>query len=176
MKILISPHSDDAVLFASYTILREKPLVITVTHSTLQGNNGNERVLEDYEAMRILGVSVCFLGIDENKLTKDILYEKLEMFKDSQDDELVFIPSYEDNGNPHHNLINEVAKELWGDIDYGRVKEYKTYTGLEDRSIGKEIVPTEEELELKKKAMLCYQSQIRNPLTNHYFSTTKEYQ
>ena len=76
LKYFISPHSDD-IIFATYTILREKPIVVTVTHSTLQGDNGFERVLEDYKASKILNVPIMFLGIDEDELTDLILYDKL---------------------------------------------------------------------------------------------------
>lgn len=168
MTILISPHPDDAVLFASYIIQREKPLVVTITHSTLQGNNGNERAMEDYRAMRILNAPICFLGIDEDKLTEEILEEKLNDY--IIDGSMVYIPSYEKNGNPQHNLVNKVAKKI-----FWNTKEYKTYTGLEDRTIGKEIIPTPEELELKKRAMACYKTQIENQPTAHYFNNYKEY-
>lgn len=168
MKILLSPHPDDAVLFASYTIQREKPLVITVTHPTLQGNNGYERVMEDYKAMKILGVPIIFLGIDEDKLTKEVLEEKLEEYIGFYD--TAYIPAYEENGNPHHNLVNKVAKKY-----FWNTSEYKTYSGLEDRTIGKEVIPTPEELELKKEAMKCYITQRMNKNTAHYFNTTKEY-
>ncbi len=168
MKILISPHSDDATLFAAYTIMREKPLVITVTHSTLQGNNTGQRILEDYDAMSILGVPICFLGIDENGLSIDKLVERLTPFKDA---ELVYIPEYEEGGNQQHNIVSLICKRL-----FTNTKTYKTYTGLESRSIGKEIIPTEKELELKRKAMACYQTQINNPNTAHYFLNDKEYE
>lgn len=167
-KLLLSPHNDDECLFSSYKIMREKPLVIIVTHSTLQGGNGYERALESYKAMRILGVDICFLGIDEDKLTGEILKEKLIPFGLYNE---VIIPSYEENGNPHHNIVNKVAKEL-----FWKTEEYKTYTGLEDRTIGKEIIPTEKERELKMKAMACYQTQIQNKNTSHYFLTTTEYE
>lgn len=167
MKILLSPHNDDEALFANYIIQKEKPLVVIVTHSTLQGNNGNERATESYKAMRILGVPVCFLGIDEDKLTEVILKEKLAIFKNI---ELAYIPEEEENGNPQHNLVSRVAKQLF------KYKTYKTYTGLEDRTIGKEIIPSEQELELKKIAMACYRTQIENPMTSHYFQTYAEYE
>lgn len=167
MKLFLSPHQDDSVLFSSYTLLREKPCVVSITHSTLQGDNGYERILEEYKAMRILGVPIMFLGIDEDKLTDSILYDELYPL---YTEDVVYIPEYEVNGNPQHNIVNRVAKNIFPNI-----KEYKTYTGLEDRTIGKEIIPTDEELELKKKAMACYTTQINNPNTSHYFNTTKEY-
>lgn len=171
-KYFISPHSDD-IVFATYTILREKPIVVTVTHSTLQGDNGFERVLEDYKASKILNVPIMFLGIDEDELTEKILYDKLSELKDSQGDDKVWIPEYQENGNPQHNLVNKVANEVWEDYS---IFTYKTYSGLEDRTIGKEIIPTEEELEIKKRVMACYKTQIENPLTNHYFNSTEEYE
>lgn len=168
MKILLSPHNDDEILFGAYTIMREKPVVVIVTHATMQGDNGHERAMESYKAMKMLGASVCFLGIDEDKLTEEILQDKLMDFY--SDETFAYFPEYEENGNPHHNIVNRVAKRLFDG------KEYKTYSGLEDRTMGEEIIPTAEELELKKKAMRCYRTQINNPNTAHYFTTTREYE
>lgn len=167
MQVFLSPHPDDAVLFATYTILREKPMVVTVTHPTFQGDNGNDRVLEDYTAMRILNTPIAFLGIDEDKLTEEVLREKLQMFPN---DTVFYIPEYEKDGNPHHNIVHDTVRRMTDNY-----KEYKTYTGLETRTVGKEVIPTPEELELKKCAMQCYQTQIRNPFTSHYFDVTNEY-
>lgn len=167
MQIFLSPHSDDEILFGAHTIMRDKPLVVICTHATMQGDNGYERAMESYRAMKMLGASVMFLGIDEDKLTEELLEEKLNPFID--DDMHLIAPEYEENGNPHHNIVAMVAK-TWG------CKTYKTYTGLEDRTIGKEIIPTPEELELKKRAMACYKTQIENPNTAHYFQTYAEYQ
>lgn len=166
-KYFISPHSDD-IIFATYTILREKPIVVTVTHSTMQGDNGFERVLEDYKASKILNVPIMFLGIDEDELTDSILYDKLSLL---ETEDIVYIPEYQEDGNPQHNTVNRVAKNIFPNI-----KTYKTYSGLEDRTIGKEIIPTEEELEIKKQVMACYKTQIENPMTSHYFTTYNEYE
>lgn len=166
-KLLVSPHSDDATLFSAYTILREKPIVITVTHATMQGGNGYDRVMEDYKAMKILGVPIMFLGIDEDKLNEDILIEKLLPFAINSE---AWLPEEIEGGNPQHNLITKVLKKMFWRIHY-----YKTYTGLEDRTIGEEVVPTPEELELKQRAMKCYISQRMNPMTAHYFNSDKEY-
>jgi LmbE family N-acetylglucosaminyl deacetylase len=170
MKILLSPHPDDETLFAAFTILREKPLVVVVTYPTLQGNNGDERLLESYKAMKILGAPVCFLGIKEDALTEENLREKLQVFTHTEID-VAYIPEYEEGGNPHHNLVNKIGREM-----FGNTKNYKTYTDLNDRTIGREIIPTSEELELKKLAMNCYVTQKQNANTAHYFNTTKEYE
>ena len=168
MQVFLSPHPDDAVLFATYTILREKPLVVTVTHPTFQGDNGNDRVLEDYTAMRILNTPIAFLGIDEDKLTEEALREKLQMFPS---DTVFYIPEYEKDGNPHHNIVHDTVRRMTDNY-----KEYKTYSGWLDRSGDTEVIPTPEELEIKKRAMQCYQTQIQNPFTAHYFETYAEYQ
>lgn len=165
-KLLISPHPDDECLFASYTILREKPTVIIVTFPTLQGDNGFERLMESYNAMSILGAEVKFLRIKEHEMRLNTLKEA---FKKLYTEDTVYLPEYE-GGNPHHDLVNIAGKAIFPNI-----KTYKTYTGFEDRSIGEEVIPTPEELELKKKAMACYKSQIKNPLTAHYFNTYAEY-
>lgn len=169
MQVFLSPHSDDEILFGAYTIMREKPLVVICTHATMQGDNGYERAMESYRAMKMLGASVMFLGIDEDELTEELLEEKLGFLYDVETLDL-YAPEHEENGNPHHNIVAKVAKMFMKNT-----QTYKTYTGLEDRSIGKEIIPTPEELELKKRAMLCYQTQIQNPFTSHYFDVTNEY-
>ena len=167
MKILISPHPDDETLFAAYTILHEKPLVIIVTYPTMQGNNGEQRLMESYKAMQTLGAPVCFLGIREDELTEDSLAQALEMFWEAEE---VFVPEFEEEGNLQHNLVRNVAGKMFKNI-----KTYKTYTGLQERTVGTEIVPTDHELTLKKLAMECYVSQKQNKDTAHYFNTTKEY-
>lgn len=167
MQVFLSPHPDDAVLFATYTILREKPFVVTVTHPTFQGDNGEERVIEDYNALRTLGAPVAFLGIDEDKLTEEILLEKLKMFPN---DTTFYVPEYEKDGNPQHNIVHDTVRRMTDNY-----KEYKTYSGWNDRSGDTEVIPTPEELEIKKRAMACYRTQIENPFTAHYFQTYAEY-
>ncbi len=169
MQVFLSPHSDDEILFGAYTIMREKPLVVICTHATTQGDNGYERAMESYRAMKMLGASVMFLGIDEDELTKELLEKKLR-FLDSDDYLWIYAPEYEKGGNPHHNIVASAA-EIFG----SHIQTYKTYSGLESRTIGKEVIPTPEELELKKRAIACYKTQIENPNTAHYFETYAEY-
>ena len=108
------------------------------------------------------------LMTDEDELTEEVLREKLSIFPSNT---FYYIPEHERGGNPHHNCVYYTVALMTPNHQTN-----KTYTGLEDRSIGKEIIPTPEELELKKRAMLCYQTQIQNPFTAHYFQTYAEYQ
>ena len=73
MKIFLACHNDDEALFGLDILVEQRPLVIIVTHSTLQENNGYERALESYKAIKDLGLSICYLQIDEDKLTEETL-------------------------------------------------------------------------------------------------------
>lgn len=166
MKLLLSPHPDDETLFAAYTIMREKPLVVIVTHPTLQGYNGYERLMESYKAMQILGAPVAFLGIPEHELDFSRLWNALKIFKGY---DTVYAPAL-DGGHEHHDLVYKVAKKV-----FSTVRTYRTYGKDETRATGEEVIPTAQELILKQRAMNCYKTQIENELTAHYFTTTKEY-
>lgn len=165
---LLSPHPDDETLFASYTIMREKPIVIILTHPTEQGNNAGERIFEAYSACQILGVPVMFLGIPENKFSEEILREKLSQLNIT--DETVIAPAL-DGGHIHHDITHKVATDMFWNVKY-----YKTYGKGETRAEGWEVEPTDEEREIKQRAMNCYKTQRENPLTAHYFLTDKEYE
>jgi LmbE family N-acetylglucosaminyl deacetylase len=166
MHCVLIPHSDDEILFTAYKIMREKPIVVILTFPTLQGDNGYTRTMESFKAMKLLGASVMFLNIPEHEFDEDRL--RTELLK------LNIIKCHAphlDGGHKHHDITHKVATELYEDITY-----YKTYGRGETRAIGWEVEPTEEELQLKKKAMELYQTQINNPMTSHYFTVTNEYE
>src|ERR1044072_9645804 len=83
MKLLLSPHNDDECLFAAYTLMREKPLVIIVTDSDLaEGVTAHQRREESTRACELLGVPVVFLGLKDGLLQqqKAELKRRLEPF------------------------------------------------------------------------------------------------
>ena len=63
-SIFLAPHNDDEALFGSFTIIREKPLVVIITDSWIQPNRGEKgcdaetRWNETKKAMEILGAPV----------------------------------------------------------------------------------------------------------------------
>lgn len=166
MSIFLSPHNDDETLFGAFTLLREKPLVVVITDGYIQAERGErvtamERRFETRQAMELLGCSVLFGGIRDTELTKEALERALKRLYTT---DIVYAPKPYPNGNPQHNLVGEVAA-LFPNVVY-----YATYSKDNLYEIGDvEIKPTEEELQLKQKALQCYESQLKLPSTRPHF-------
>lgn len=169
MKLLLSPHNDDEALFASYTLLREKPLVVIVTDSYIQFERGDQitaeqRRNETREAMKILGCPVIFLGIKDTELTGDRLEEVLKYFKA----DTVYAPAIQ-GGNGQHDIVGQVAKLL-----FDNVIQYTTYTRDVLWTQGsQEIKPSRTESILKNQALDCYKSQINLGSTAPHFTAVR---
>lgn len=173
-KLALIPHNDDEALFLAYTLMREKPFVCIVTDAHIQKNRGevgcdpDTRWNESKQAMNLLDCQVMRLGIPDFALNKAELANCLNVVFGEFD--VVYAPALQ-GGNPHHDIISEVAKEIWGN----RVVYYSTYARGEWFTKGnKEIIPTEEEFELKKKALNYYQSQINLASTRGHFNAAIE--
>jgi LmbE family N-acetylglucosaminyl deacetylase len=167
MKLAISPHNDDAALYLAFTLMRKKPLVLTVTDAWKQFNRGEnitsgQRWLEDIEAMKMLGCPLINGDIRDDVIDEWSVIHLLQRFKNFDQ---VYAPAVQ-NGNPDHNLIAKVAKEIFGD----RCKQYTTYSETELYTTGsEEVKPTSEEIILKHNALNCYKSQINLPATKPHF-------
>lgn len=171
-SILFSPHNDDESLWCAYTIMREKPLVVIVTDSHIQTNRGEQgcdadtRWSETMEAMKILGVPVIRLGIKDFELDYHIFGTFLQRSLSGFD--TIYAPAIQE-GNPQHDIIARACKAVFGD----NVVQYSTYKAGEWATKGDiEVIPTEEEFELKKKALECYKSQINLPSTKGHFEAS----
>jgi len=160
MKLLLSPHNDDECLFAAYTLMREKPLVIVVTDSDAHladGITAYQRREESIRACALLGVPVVFLGLKDGTLEqqKDNLRRRLEPFA-FQSWSHVYAPAIQ-GGHKDHDALGDVVSTLFSPVSY-----YATYAAGELFSpAGREIVPTPEEVERKNRALDCYPSQIQ---------------
>lgn len=158
LKLLLAPHHDDESLFAAYTVLRQRPLVVVCTDSWVQFNRGDgitneQRMGETQRAMELLGAPVLFLGVRDDTITEDLLMQGLQAFpKDSE----VWAPSIQ-GGHVHHDLVGHCARRY-----FETVVGYTTYTKSELYTTGDyEVLPTPEEAELKNKALDCYESQLK---------------
>lgn len=167
MNLLLSPHDDDNALFASFICLREHPLVVIVTDSYIQSQRGelgcesNIRADETREAAKILGCPVIRLGIRDDVVTEEAVVKALRRL---QGFDTVYAPALQ-GGNYHHDIVSRAAAEA-----FSRVQYYTTYSkeALYTKG-GIEVRPTEEEANLKYKALECYQSQLLLPATRPHF-------
>lgn len=172
--IFLSVHNDDEALFASYSLMRIRPLVIVITDSHIQPERGHKgctaeiRRKETVAAMNIIGCPVVFLGIKDTELTEEILRERLKGFNP----ETFYIPAIHEGGNPQHNLVGKVALELFG---YKKCERYCTYVNGDFNIVqgGWEIKPTHTEMEIKNKMLDCYKSQLSLPSTAPHFHAVK---
>lgn len=175
MSIFLAPHNDDEALFGSYIIQRTQSEIVVCTNGTTHekfGVTAKMRKEESQAAAKVLGVPITFLGIDETKLNRDILIRELkarDIFSNCECDEtdIVFAPRLQ-GGNRQHDLISNVAQELWGK----RVIFYSTYSKDSLEPEGQmPLTPTTEEETKKQEALACFVSQIKiNP---HHFEAIK---
>ena len=170
MKLLLSPHNDDECLFAAYTLMREKPLVIIVTDSDLaEGITAQQRREESTRACELLGVPVVFLGLKDGLLQqqKAELKRRLEPFA-SQPWSHVYAPAIQ-GGHRDHDAVGEVVSTMFSPVSY-----YATYAAGECFTpAGREIKPSLEEVDRKNRALDCYPSQIRLARTESRFDVVR---
>jgi LmbE family N-acetylglucosaminyl deacetylase len=122
VQVLLSPHNDDESLFAAYTIMPEKPLVIIVTDSNLQeGVTAQVRREETMRACKILGVPVEFLGLEDGSLGELDLTREMQSLN-TQHWEHVYAPAIQ-SGHCDHDVVGRVASRLFPSTKY-----YSTYT------------------------------------------------
>jgi len=167
-SVIISPHNDDESLFAAYTCIRERPLIVVVTDSYIQPNRGDrgcsaqERFEETCRAGSIMGCPVISLGLRDDTLDVELVQRALSKIRGFG---TVYAPAIQ-GGNWQHDLIGKCALEVFGE----GVRQYTTYTKTELWTKGNiEIVPTEEEKAIKNKALACYQSQLNLNSTRPHF-------
>lgn len=168
--MFLAPHNDDEALFGAFTIMRERPQVVIVTDSYIQylrgdGITAEQRKLETKKAMEKLGVKVHFLGIPDDKFTKEILINKLKSVPESlKNTKMVFTPMIE-GGNRIHDMVGEVAHEM-----FDNVLHYSTYTKTRPYSMGDiEIRPTQKERDLKNEVLEEYHTQKNHKHNKIYF-------
>lgn len=163
MKLFLSPHNDDAVLFASFTLQRERPLVLTVFDSHIQVSRGHAqcsapaRRLEDMAAMTILGCDVAFSGVPDDcdpHWIRTRVHSALSHWTPTE----VWLPAVEEGGHEQHNFVGEIGLEAFKGATIHR---YLTYTRTKGKSTnGREMKPTGTMVLKKLQALACYRTQI----------------
>jgi LmbE family N-acetylglucosaminyl deacetylase len=173
LKLLISPHNDDGPLFAAFTLIREKPLMLTVLDSYIQparghvGCDAETRRAEDFAACAILNAAVTFLGFRDDRPD----WRGVEAaFRTMEVPEMVWAPAIEDGGHEHHNRIGELAAKV-----FPRVTFYATYTKA-GKSTGTPVPYEPAWIGKKLRALSCYESQIALKCCSpHFIREQSEY-
>jgi LmbE family N-acetylglucosaminyl deacetylase len=154
MKLFVSPHNDDAVLFGAFTLQRDQPLVLTVFDSYVQrGISISERRHEDFEAMLIMGCALKFGGVSDSAPDNGEAMAALQVYQPTT----VWLPAEEPGGHPQHNLIARLGREVFrGSV----IHYYLTYTTRGKSTGGRRVDYTGRMLRKKLQALACYKSQI----------------
>lgn len=185
MKLFLSPHNDDEVLFGALTIMRERPLVVVVYDGYVQGNRGVNilplvRRKETRVAMSVLGVDDAkFLGLRDDKqyTPEDIIFRLRGAVDIEQHFEAVYAPIYDLDGHEQHNLVALAS----GLLDSAKYEHYSTYTRNGGRQrTPNEVLPLDGSMIARKhRALACYTSQMdmdeRLGCWPHFMNDMREY-
>jgi LmbE family N-acetylglucosaminyl deacetylase len=177
MKIFISPHNDDEVLFGAFTLLRERPLVVFVFDSYVQpsrglsGTSAERRRAESLEACGILGCECRFLGLRDDAEASAIRIGSL--IEDLEPSE-IWAPASEVGGHAQHNLVAAACNR------FPAAHRYLTYTAA-GKSFGLKEVPIQQAYWIPAKlfALASYTSQHsldpRMGCWPHFIGDQREY-
>jgi LmbE family N-acetylglucosaminyl deacetylase len=172
-SVLLAPHHDDESLFASFLILRYRPLVVTVLgRAERQAQHGypggpipgSIREQETAEAMRLLDAR--WVSWEFSDLNPDWPAISRAIAELAGSFDRCFAPAVEDEGHGQHNHVGALALAHFG---RDRVTAYTTYRNGYGRSGGEQVPFDPDWPVLKLRALACYESQIRCPSTGHHF-------
>lgn len=170
--LLLSPHNDDAVLFAAFTCHAEKPHVVTVLRSVNQERSGitwQEREAEDAAAMEILGCTWEQWAYDDDAPDWDAIRARIAELAPAF--EMVYAPACILHGHPQHNEVAKIAADLTSPTRF-----YTTYVYGGPRIDGLvEVHPTREAILAKLRALACYESQILRGPSRFWMMPLNEY-
>jgi LmbE family N-acetylglucosaminyl deacetylase len=164
-------------LFAAYACLRHRPHVVTCLKADVQQHRGapvtpETRETETRRAMNILGCDWTQLTVSETHPSEDDLFAWFRRLRKQHEPERVWAPAVELEGHEHHNMVGQVAWDVFGI----RVRPYMTYKRGFGRSKGKTtVIPTAGERSLKRQALNCYESQINLENTAFWFTDESDW-
>lgn len=160
--VFLSPHCDDEVLFGTFSLLREKPVVVVVYDC------GPEREAETNAAMGILGCRVEHWRVQLGQ-RKDSLAARILGLPSCD----VYAPLPEDGGQPQHNHVGEAALAV---LRSDQVTQYLTYTEAGKSTHGLPVPYEPEWVASKLRALACYPSQSGHPShAPHFIRDQTEY-
>lgn len=191
-SVLLSPHHDDEILFASFTIARAAPDVVVVLESHVQhqracGQGTREakvaalrndpemftderRRAETIAALMVYGnLAVDFWPYRDDKPDWAKIAQRIADMRDEYDH--VYAPAPFDGGHDHHNTIGTFVKAF---IPQEQRTLYTTYQNGGYRCTGHPVEYEHHWVGLKLRALACYTSQIAL-WPHHFLSEQLEY-
>lgn len=124
------------------------------------------RAAETAEACKTVGCEVMRIGIRDDEITDELFRHALE--QDFDPNTPVYLPALQ-GGNFAHDIVSRVGSEFFKQVTY-----YASYAkGEHFTPIGEPVIPTEEELALKNKALDCYTSQLNLSGTRPHFDAVR---
>lgn len=167
--LLLAPHSDDEALFAAFLVMRHQPDVVVC----LGDPSPEIRELRERETTHALS-HMGFRGnlwfwlhaegeADRRALRQDLLDPLWSSY------DRVFAPAVHPDGHPEHNLVGEVALDVYGS---GQTTCYHTYTRLGGRTRdGREVPFHPGWIGPKLRALSVYQTQHVHPDRQPWFTS-----
>lgn len=168
--LLLEPHHDDAALFAAFTCLRYRPLVVTVLgDAQVQrrvGIDGDTRSMENRAAMLELGCEWEEWPFTDRAPPWQLIEENLTRMVASGFFP-VFAPAPHNEGHEQHTMIGMLALQVFGP---DRVQQYCTYYDGRSRQGGTPVEFEPWMIRHKLRALACYGSQHAEPSCAHHFT------
>jgi LmbE family N-acetylglucosaminyl deacetylase len=157
--LLLEPHQDDAILFASYLCLTHRPQVVTVLGDARNqpGVTGAQRDEENARAFRELGIDppVSWPYRDDEPDWEAIVHDVGLL--ERRGFERVFAPLPEMAGHEQHNFLGHLVEAVFANHP---VVFYTTYQFGGPRTTGDPVPYEREWVQRKLRALACFESQI----------------
>lgn len=157
-RVLFEPHSDDAALFAAFTVLEYRPRIVTCFGSAGDYGSTEERAAETADAMSVLGAKFC-----EQWAGGDLVAQMREL-DERVKPSLVFAPSAQAS-HAEHVAVSLAARFVFGD----RLRCYHTYDAGGKVRDGTAAPFRPEWIQAKLRALARYPSQIKHPRAHVFF-------
>lgn len=159
--LLLSPHADDEVLFAAFTVIRYRPDVVICCPSVRDYGSTAERHWESQNAGNILHAASVEQWAYESE---DELAWRLISLDQARHRPLVFAPS-EDCSHPDHRMVGSAAARVFG----GRLFRFHTYNATGKVRRGTQVAFEPAWVQLKLRALAMFTTQLEHPRAHKFF-------
>ncbi len=156
--VLFAPHNDDETLFAAFTVLKHRPMVVVCFQSSGDYGDAATREAETRDAMNVLGAE----GVEQWR--GGDIESQMREFDALARPTHVWAPDV-DASHPDHRTVASAAARVFGD----RVVTYHTYRDGEKVRRGQPVEFEPVWVQQKLRALARYTSQITHPRAHQFF-------